>query len=427
MDKVATLTYLRGFGNEFYSEAKPNTLPIRGNSPQQVAHNLYAEQLSGSAFVANRHRNLRTWLYRIHPSVCTTEFKPKTHPYLAHYPTERSQTPPTPMRWDPMPAWKHEANFIEGMATFAVNPHAAIHLYNCNQSMNKVFFYNSDGEFLIIPQTGKLFFETEMGKLEVEPEEILVIPRGIKFSVTLKNQQARGYICENYHSPFQLPELGVIGANGLAHPKDFLYPRAHYEEKLGNYRLLSKFNGQLWEASLARSPLDVVAWQGNYAPYKYALNRFNAINTVTYDHPDPSIFTLLTSPSADADMPNTDVVIFPPRWQVADNTFRPPYFHRNIMSEYMGLIRGKYEGKSGQFRAGGSCLHNCMTAHGPDNSTYQQALNAHLTPEYLNQGLAFMLESSKLWQLTSWALNAPFRQQDYLACWDGFKTGNTTN
>ena len=366
-----TLAYQNGFGNHFESESIAGALTRHSNSPQQVPFGLYAEQLSGSAFTRPRHANLYTWLYRIRPSVLHDEFELVAHPHLATPPFKEHRTPPTQLRWDPRP-YDAPTDFFTGLMTLAGNGSvemqngAAIHLYCAMCSMKETYFYNADGDFLIVPQEGKLRFRTELGDVDVSPGEIIVIPRGIKYQVQLLEEKARGYICENFGLPFRLPELGVVGANGLAHPRHFLAPRATYEDNMGDYTLYTKFQGQLWRAKINHSPLDVVAWHGTYVPYKYDLSLFNTINTVSFDHPDPSIFTVLTSPSTAAGIANIDFVIFPPRWMVAERTFRPPYYHRNIMSEYMGLISGTYDAKETGFVPGGGSLHNCMAAHGPD-------------------------------------------------------------
>ena len=420
-----TLSYLNGFGNHFESEALQGALVKGRNSPQRVPYGLYAEQLSGSAFTSPREVNLSSWLYRIRPSVLHGDFSPFTHSKLAGTPFDSTFTTPMQMRWDPLPYPSADCHFIESIFTLAGNgciqmqTGAAIHLYAATRSMQDEFFYNSDGDFLIVPQEGNLRFKTEFGIIDVSPGEILVVQRGIKFQVQLLETKARGYICENFGLPFRLPELGIIGANGLAHTRDFLIPTAAYEENDGHFKLLAKFQGKLWEADINHSPLDTVAWHGNYAPYKYNLNLFNTINSVSFDHPDPSIFTVLTSPSHHRGVANVDFVIFPPRWMVSNETFRPPYYHRNIMSEYMGLIHGTYDAKETGFIPGGGSLHNCMSAHGPDVNAYHKAVSSSLQPEYYANTLAFMFESRQVWQLTREASQAEFRQTDYLQCWEG--------
>lgn len=429
MDKESKsrLSYQQGFGNYFESEAIKNTLIKGRNSPQKVPHGLYAEQISGTAFTAPRHLNSHSWLYRIRPSVIHSDFTLTKHSHLSGTPFETSHTPPTQMRWDPMPYPNIPSHFIASLMTVAGNGSiemqqgSAIHLYCATDSMRDEFFYNADGEFLIVPQEGGLLFKTELGDLAVKPGEIIVIPRGIKFQVILLQEQARGYICENFGAAFRLPELGIIGANGLANPRDFQSPVAAFEQREGDFTLLAKFQGQLWKSQIKHSPLDVVSWHGTYAPYKYDLSLFNTVNTVSFDHPDPSIFTVLTSSSHSPGVANVDFVIFPPRWMVANETFRAPYYHRNIMSEYMGLIHGSYDAKDSGFIPGGSSLHNCMSAHGPDNTAYQKAISHSLQPEYYDNTLAFMFESRQVWRLTAHAYHADFRQQNYLDCWQELK------
>lgn len=420
-----SLDYLHGFANHFQSEALANVLPRGQNSPQQVPFGLYAEQLSGSAFTMPRSHNLSSWCYRIRPSVVHDEFYALDTAY-SFINDQSTPMPPTQMRWDPMPYPSKSCDLIQGLMMLASNGSAellmgaAIYLYSINNSMRD-YFYNADGELVFVLQEGGLHFKTEFGSIEAAPGEIVVIPRGIKFQVKLLEKSARGYVCENFGQPFRLPELGVIGANGLANPRDFQVPCAAFEELTGDFNLICKFQSRLWTAKIDHSPLDVVAWHGNYAPYKYDLRNFNTINTVSFDHPDPSIFTVLTSPSAIPGMANLDFVIFPPRWMVAENTFRPPYYHRNIMNEYMGLICGVYDAKETGFVPGGGSLHNCMSAHGPDAEAYHKASTAKLTPEYYSGTLAFMFESNQVWKATPQALSAAFRQKNYLECWQGIK------
>ena len=418
--------YLYGFANEFQSEAIDGALPVGQNSPQQAPLGLYTEQLSGSAFTTPRHQTLRSWLYRIRPSVLHGEFKAYKSNKTCLSPEHcMSDAPPNQMRWNPIPMPSKSTHFIDSLFTMVANGNihhhsgAAIHHYAINASMTTEYFYNADGEMLIVPESGELWFATEMGSLDVSPGECIVIPRGIKFQVILQGENARGYICENFGSPFVLPELGPIGANGLANARDFAYPKAQFNDEPGEFSLLCKYDGGLWEAPLTHSPLDVVAWHGNYAPYKYNLKNFNTINTVSFDHSDPSIFTVLTSPSHTPGVANIDFVIFPDRWIVAEHTFRPPYFHRNIMNEYMGLIHGVYDAKEDGFVPGAASLHNCMSAHGPDAQSYEKAANAELKPQKYHGTLAFMFESCFNWRVTKNAYNAKFRQANYQQCWQG--------
>jgi homogentisate 1,2-dioxygenase len=410
--------YQSGFNNELATEALDGALPERGNSPQRVKFGLFAEQFSGSPFTVPRAMQKRSWLYRIRPSVLHEPFENIDARNLRGT-FDEVPTPPNQLRWDPLPIPTEPTDFIEGLTTIAGNAGVGIHIYACNRSMEGRYFYDADGELLIVPETGALKIRTELGIVDVEPGEIAVIPRGTKFSV--ENGEARGYICENYGANFRLPDLGPIGSNGLANPRDFLTPVAAYEDVEGDFELLAKFDGKLWSARIDHSPLDVVAWHGNYAPYKYDLARFNVINTVSFDHPDPSIFTVLTSPSDTPGTANCDFAIFPPRWMVAENTFRPPYFHRNIMNEYMGLIYGVYDAKSEGFAPGGGSLHNCMSGHGPDAQTFDAASTAKLEPKYLGDTLAFMFETRHIIRPTRFALESPLLQRDYWRCWQGLR------
>lgn len=411
------LKYQSGFGNEFETEALQGALPRNQNSPQQPPHGLYTEQLSGSAFTVPHKQQLRSWLYRIFPSVKHSPFKS----YKEFKPVPAAT--PNQLRWDPLDLPKDKTDFVDGVVTMAKGGDAhswtglGVHRYAINASMDKRFFYNADGELLIVPEQGGLTFRTEMGILSIKPGEIAVIPRGIKFAVDLDDKTARGYICENYGTPFTLPDLGPIGSNGNAHPRHFLYPVAAYEEKKGAFELIAKFDNALWTAGIDHSPLNVVAWHGNYAPYKYDLANFMVINTVSFDHADPSIFTVLTSPSGTPGVANVDFVIFPPRWSVAEHTFRPPYFHRNIMSEFMGLVHGVYDAKeSGGFVPGGCSLHNSMSAHGPDAGVVKHATAADLKPAQMKDTLAFMFESRYIMRPTTEALTHGL-QDDYYKVW----------
>ncbi|TMI10266.1 MAG: homogentisate 1,2-dioxygenase [Betaproteobacteria bacterium] len=422
---VADLRYQPGFGSELATEALPGALPQGQNSPQKVGYGLYAEQFSGTAFTAPRHANRRSWLYRLRPAVAHGGFRLLDARLLKSAPFEEVATPPTQLRWDPLPLPTAPTDFVEGLATMAGNGDRAmqagigVHIYTCNRSMHGRYFYDADGELLLVPQQGALQLGTELGRLDVKPGEIALIPRGLRFQVALEDATARGYVCENYGASFRLPELGPIGANGLANARDFLAPVAAFEDRDGDFELVAKFAGNLWSAPIDHSPLDVVAWHGNHVPYKYDLARFNTFNTVSFDHPDPSIFTVLTSPSDTPGTANVDFVIFPPRWIVAEHTFRPPWFHRNVMSEFMGLIHGVYDAKAEGFAPGGASLHNCMSGHGPDAATFDKASKVALAPHKIEDTLAFMFESRYVIRPTRFALETPQLQKDYLDCWKG--------
>lgn len=421
------IAYISGFGNEFATEALPGALPVGRNSPQRCPYGLYAEQLSGSAFTALRGDNRRSWLYRIRPSAMHEPFERIDAGSIT---SDFNALPTTPnqLRWNPMPMPSTATDFVEGMVTMAGtgDPHAqtgaGVHLYAANRSMTRRAFYNADGELLIVLQEGGLRFVTELGVIEAEPQEIVVIPRGVRFRVELTDGEARGYVCENFGANFRLPDLGPLGSNGLANPRDFLTPVAAYEDIDGPYELVGKFMGNLWSARMDHSPIDVVAWHGNYAPYKYDLRRFNAIGSISYDHPDPSIFLVLHSPSDTTGVSTIDFVIFPPRILAMQDTFRPPWFHRNIASEFMGLIRGTYDAKADGFLPGGASLHNSMSGHGPDADTFEKASHADLSkPDVIRDTMAFMFETRCVLRPTRYALESGQLQGDYFRCWQGLK------
>ena len=420
--------YMPGFGNHFSSEAVPGALPVGQNSPQKTPLGLYAEQLSGTAFTAPRSENRRSWLYRLRPSAQHPAYQKIDRGLIRSGPFDEVPPDPNRMRWNPLPVPETPTDWVEGLVTYAGNgdPDAdagvGIHLYAANRSMTDRVFYSADGELLIVPQQGAHRFVTEFGVIEAEPGHVVLIPRGVRFRVELFGP-SRGYICENYGAAFRIPDLGPIGANGLANPRDFEAPVAAFEDVDRPTECIQKYGGELWTTTFDHSPLDVVAWHGNYAPCRYDTARFNTINTVSYDHPDPSIFTVLTSPSDTAGTANCDFVIFPPRWMVAEDTFRPPWFHRNVMSEFMGLVTGAYDAKADGFAPGGASLHNRMSGHGPDQATYDAAIKADLKPHRIDGTLAFMFETRAPIRVTKWAQTTPLMQLDYDDCWSGFDKG----
>ena len=421
-----TFKYQSGFGNEFATEAVKGALPAGRNSPQKAPLGLYAEQFSGTAFTVPRVHNRRTWTYRIRPSVLHKPFEQIAN---GGWQSSFSELPVTPnqLRWNPLPMPAEETDFIDGVRTVAGNGDLfaqtglAIHIFAANKDMKERFFYNADGEMLVVAEKNRVRFLTELGALEIGSGEIAVLPRGLKFRVELPDGDARGYVCENYGAQFRLPDLGPIGANGLANPRDFETPVAWYEDREGEFELVAKFGGNLWRASIDHSPCDVVGWHGNYAPYRYDLGRFNTIGSISFDHPDPSIFTVLTSPSAETGVANCDFVIFPDRWLVAENTFRPPWYHRNIMSEYMGLCYGQYDAKEEGFVPGGGSLHNQMSAHGPDLDAFEKASQADLKPQKLSGTMAFMFESRYIIRPTRFAMETDALQTEYFEVWQKLK------
>ena len=421
------LEYQTGFGNEFATEAVGGALPVGQNSPQKAPLGLYAEQFSGTAFTLPRDRNKRTWTYRIRPSVLHKPFHQIENGNFRSSPFDELATTPNQLRWNPLPMPETETDFVDGITTIAGNGDSfgqagmAVHIFACNAPMRDRFFYNADGEMLVVAEMNSVRFTTELGIVEIAPGDVCCIPRGLKFRVELPNGRARGYICENYGQHFRLPDLGPIGANGLANPRDFETPVAWYEDKDGECEIVAKFGGNLWACETDHSPLDVVAWHGNYAPYKYDLRRFNTIGSISFDHPDPSIFTVLTSPSGEPGVANVDFVIFPDRWLVAENTFRPPWYHRNVMSEYMGLIYGQYDAKEEGFVPGGGSLHNQMSAHGPDQEAFDKASGADLKPQKLSGTMAFMFESRYIIRPTKLAMESAQLQHEYFEVWQGLR------
>lgn len=423
--------YLSGFGNEHVSEAVAGAVPVGQNSPQRAPLGLYAEQLSGTAFTQPRAVNRRSWLYRIRPSAAHPAFRRIDDGGIASAPFSDGAPDPNRLRWDPMPWPAAPTDFVDGMFTVGGNGDVtsrhgvAVHWYAATAPMTDRYFVDADGELLLVPQDGALVVHTEFGVLDVAPGEIAVVPPGVRFRVDPGAERARGYVCENYGALFTLPERGPIGANGLAAARDFLTPVAAYEHRERPVQVVQKFGGHLWAADYDHSPLDVVGWHGNYVPYKYDLARFMVINTVSFDHADPSIFTVLTSATDTPGLANADFVIFPPRWAVAEHTFRPPWFHRNTMSEFMGLVHGAYDAKAEGFAPGGASVHNGFSSHGPDAATYARASTADLAPVRIADTLAFMVETRWPIVATAAALDAAWRQSGYDAVWADLPRGFT--
>jgi homogentisate 1,2-dioxygenase len=422
--------YMSGFGNSFETEALEGALPIGRNSPQKLNYGLYAEQLSGSPFTAPQATNQRSWLYRIRPSVKHSGRYVKVDKGLlrtAPAAREESDLPLGQLRWDPVPLPDEDLTFVSGLRTITTAGDSdtqvgmAAHVLLVTRSMEDEYFFNADGEFLIVAQEGLLRFRTEFGIIDIEPGEICIIPRGVIFKVELIGAAARAYACENYGGAFTLPDRGPIGANCLANPRDFLTPVAAYEDKEAPSRLFVKWGGELYRTEIGQSPLDVVAWHGNYAPYKYDLRHFSPVGAIMFDHPDPSIFTVLTAPSETPGTANVDFVIFPERWMVAENTFRPPWYHRNLMSEFMGLIYGVYDAKPEGFVPGGMSLHNQMLPHGPDATAFEHASNVELKPVKLTGTMAFMFETRFPQRVTKYAAELPVLQENYIDCWRDLK------
>ena len=423
MDRNAQ--YMPGFGNDFETEALPGALPQGQNSPQKCAYGLYAEQLSGTAFTAPRGQNERTWCYRIRPSVQHTgRFEKIAVPLWKSAPNvDPDVISLGQYRWDPVPHSTEPLTWITGMRTVTtagdVNAQTgmAAHVYLVTASMVDEYFYSADGELLVVPQEGRLRFTTELGVIEVEPKEICVLPRGLVYRVEVLEGPCRGFVCENYGQKFDLPNRGPIGANCMANPRDFKTPVAIFEDRDTPSTVTIKWCGSFHRSAIDHSPLDVVAWHGNYAPWKYDLRTYSPVGAILFDHPDPSIFTVLTAPSGVEGTANIDFVLFRERWMVAEHSFRPPWYHKNVMSELMGNIYGVYDAKPKGFVPGGMSLHNCMLPHGPDRNAFEGASNAELNAEKLDQTMSFMFETRFPQQLTAWAAKEAPLQDDYVDCW----------
>jgi homogentisate 1,2-dioxygenase len=417
--------YMPGFGNDFETEALPGALPQGQNSPQKCNYGLYAEQLSGTAFTAPRGQNERTWCYRIRPSVRHTgDFAEievpywKTAPHVVDKVTSLGQ-----YRWDPVPVGEEELTWITGMRTMTtagdvnIQVGMASHIYLVTRSMQDEYFFSADSELLIVPQQGRLRFATELGVIDLEPKEIAIIPRGLVYRVEVLEGPCRGFVCENYGQKFDLPNRGPIGANCLANPRDFKCPVAAFEDRDAKSRVVVKWCGTFHETWIDHSPLDIVAWHGNYCAYKYDLRTYSPVGAILFDHPDPSIFTVLTAPSGQEGTANIDFVLFRERWLVAEHSFRPPWYHKNIMSELMGNIYGIYDAKPQGFVPGGTSLHNCMLPHGPDRAAFEGASNAELKPEKLDETMQFMFETRFPQHLTEFAAKEAPMQKDYIEVW----------
>jgi homogentisate 1,2-dioxygenase len=418
-----------GFGNDFETEALPEALPRGQNSPQKCNYGLYAEQLSGTAFTAPRGQNERSWCYRIRPSVKHTgRFEKIDMPWWKSAPNiDPDVISLGQYRWDPVPHSDEPLTFVTGMRTMTtagdVNTQVgmAAHIYLANTSMEDDYFYSADSELLVVPQEGLLRFHTEFGTIDLAPREIAILPRGMVYRVEITEGPARGFVCENYGQKFDLPGRGPIGANCLANPRDFLTPVAAFEDREALSTVTIKWCGQFHQTSIGHSPLDVVAWHGNYAPVKYDLSTYSPVGAILFDHPDPSIFTVLTAPSGQEGTANIDFVLFRERWMVAEHTFRPPWYHKNIMSELMGNIHGQYDAKPEGFVPGGISLHNCMLPHGPDEPAFEGASNGPLEPHKLDNTMSFMFETRFPQHLTAFAAHDAPLQDDYIDCWDGLQ------
>jgi homogentisate 1,2-dioxygenase len=425
---ASDLRYMSGFGNEFATEAVAGALPHGRNSPQHAPHGLYAEVISGTAFTAPRAANRRTWMYRRQPSVVSGAYAPYEQPLWTSGAAGGVDMPPDPLRWNPFPIPDAPLDFVDGVRTVVANGDVqaqtgmAALVYTANRSMQRRVLVNADAEMLFVPQQGRLQITTELGRLDVRPGEVALVPRGLAMRIALPDGASRGYVCENYGAFMRLPELGPIGSNGLANARDFLAPVAAFEDDGGPLDVIRRFGGKLWRNTQSATPFNVVAWHGNLVPLKYDTAHFMVMGSISFDHSDPSIFTVLTSPSDTPGTANCDFVIFPPRWVVAEDTFRPPWYHRNVMSEFMGLVQGQYDAKPEGFKPGGASLHNCMVPHGPDTDAFEKASSATLAPHKLDNTLAFMFESRWRFVPSAFAMNSGALDRDYARCWEGLRS-----
>ncbi|KAH9874017.1 hypothetical protein IAQ61_004645 [Plenodomus lingam] len=412
--------YQAGWGNRHQSEVIPGTLPVAQNNPQEVRFGLYTEGITYSAFAAPRAHNYSTYMYRCRPAAAHNGYVPFESKsniqncFLSLNP--KVATLPEQAEWRPFPLPKEEEkiDFANGLHTLAgsgdpnIREGLALYVYMINSSMERRAFCNADGDFLICAQLGTLDIVTEMGKIFLQPGEICVIQRGIRFCMNLApdTKVARGYITEVWGSMWELPDLGPLGGHGLANPRDFLYPVAAIDDNLHvDWQIVNKINGELVAIQQDHSPFDLVAWHGNVVPYKYDLTKFSSQNSTSIDHTDPSIFTVLTAKSRDPLTPLADFLWFGPRWDVATNTFRLPYFHRNSASEFLACLYGQGLGRSDDFQPGGGSFEGGHTPHGGFHEGYQHGMRIHESqPEkILTEQLTIMIESSRLFLWTEWA------------------------
>ncbi|GLI78307.1 hypothetical protein PoHVEF18_006618 [Penicillium ochrochloron] len=395
--------YLNGFNGYHQSEAAEGVIPLVINIPQKSKYGLHTERISGSSFTAPRKDSKQTWLYRLLPSTCHEDFSLlENHPFnLKNVLNSKYQYSPNRSTWAPAQIAK-EADFLTGLQLIggAGNPTMkeglAYYAFTAGKSMpSNQAFYSADGDFLLAPQKGTLDIRTEMGYLRVRSNEICVVPRGIRFHVSLPAGPVRGFALELFEGHFELPELGPIGSTGLANIRDFEIPTASFDNSNVDTEIIAKFAGQVHRTVHRGSIFNVAGWSGTYYPFKYDLGKFNTIGSVSYDHTDPSIFTVLTAPSSVPGEAVVDVAVFGPRWLVMEKSYRPPYFHRNTMSEFAFVIKGGFDVTPLPPQLEGLfLLSNTMCAHGADPESWKQATEKELVPEKIPPGnLGMMFES----------------------------------
>ncbi|HEY3498273.1 MAG TPA: homogentisate 1,2-dioxygenase, partial [Polyangiaceae bacterium] len=421
-----------GFGNVHASEALPGALPHDRNTPRVGPYRLYPELTSGTAFTAERAENFRTWTYRIRPAAQQGLLEPLAH---ATFRDDFEDEPPEPnlTGFSPLPLPSAACDFVDGLVTIGGAGSArlrrgyAVHLYAANRNMEERAFYDADGELLLLPELGALRILTELGVLDVRPGEVALLPRGLRFSVALREAAARGYVAEVFGRHFRLPERGPIGSNGLAEARHFRTPAAWHEDRLApGYRIAAKLGGALYEARQDHSPFDVVAWHGNHCPYVYDLALFTPAGYTRVDHPDPSIHTVLSAPLDERGTHSLDLVVFPPRWDATEGTFRPPYFHRNATTEINGIVR-EVSSPGSMFVPGCLFLTPSMTPHGPVAAGVERAFSlsdaeADKPHRYSENACWFQFETALPFSLTPWARNAPHRLHDWHSKWGSYRS-----
>ncbi|RSL87550.1 hypothetical protein CDV31_016235 [Fusarium ambrosium] len=430
-------TYLNGLGNLHQSEAFPDAVPLVNSYPQHAKYGLRSEKVSGTSFTATpRSQNLWSFLYRARPSYNHGTFELWNQHLETANPSRPKHLTPNSYVWPTFNVTKGDwtaQHLLGGNGSPTDKTGVAIWLFHVNKDMPpQTVFSSQDGEALIVPQTGALDIQTEYGKLLVRQQEIAVIPRGIKYRVTLpEGKEARGYVLELYQGHFRLPELGIIGSIGLANPRDFQVPTASFDGKIesqgdtqvavandgrGEWTIISRLDTKLWFATQDSTPFDVAGWQGTLYPYKYDVRRFNYIGNLNYDHADPSVFVVLTSQSYGKE-PGTAVVDFAAvgeHWHPAQHTLRVPWYHRNTASEFVFPIIAEQDPKSrlntsDTFGPWGAWLNANMVTHGSNEQEYAEwQAKDTLTPMKLQDfGVtSAIIETEATLLLTDWAFEA---------------------
>jgi homogentisate 1,2-dioxygenase len=421
-----------GFGSVHESEALEGALPRDQNAPRRCPYDLVPELINGTPFTVRNVDNSKMWTYRIHASFSQTAFHPLPN---ARFATPLGDVEPNRSRWapHPIPAPSTPTDFVDGLVTLGgagdvlSGPGFAIHVYAANADMLDRCFSNADGDLLVIPQEGALDVRTELGWLSVPIGSILFVPRGLKFAIGLPENVGRGWVLEVFGTKLRLPERGLVGSNGLAEARHFRAPHASYEDREcpDGFQHVTKTGGRLFEATHTFSPFDVVAWYGNHAPFVYDLMHFAPVASVRFDHQDPSIFTVLTAPLDDHGRAVADFVFFPPRWEVIEHSFRPPFAHRNAASEVNMVVRTPKPYSTG-YEPGCTFLSPLLTAHGVGTKTYDAILDLphdHVDPPQRipDESLWAMVESALPFRTTAWARDTELLDATFLSAFEGMK------